>query len=115
VPANQQWTDTGLSVRRGERVAFYANGQVNLSAENNPAFISNASGNPAMTMPRGNLPVRTLPWGAAHRPHRGGAAVRESAENSSGVTMPAAGRLYLGVNDAAFDDNSGAFSVTVVR
>ena len=64
VPANQQWTDTGLSVRRGERVAFYANGQVNLSAENNPAFISNASGNPAMTMPRGNLPVRTLPWGA---------------------------------------------------
>jgi hypothetical protein len=29
--------------------------------------------------------------------------------------MPAAGRLYLGVNDAGPSDNSGAFTVTVVR
>jgi hypothetical protein len=114
VPANQQWTDTGLSVRRGERVAFYANGQVNLSADGNPAFTSNASGNPAMTMPRGNLPVKTLPWGAligrigAGQPFAIGG-------NGGAITMSAAGRLYLGVNDAAFDDNSGAFSVTVVR
>ena len=31
------------------------------------------------------------------------------------VTMPANGRLYLGVNDDEFGDNSGAFAVTIVR
>ena len=93
---------------------FYANGQVSLGGDGNPAFTSSAAGNPAMTMPRGGLPVRTLPWGAligrvgAGQPFAIGG-------NSSAVTMPAAGRLYLGVNDAAFDDNSGAFSVTAVR
>ena len=34
---------------------------------------------------------------------------------STPITMPAAGRLYLGVNDTNTSDNAGAFSVTVIR
>jgi len=114
VPANQQWTDTGLTVRRGERVAFYANGEVNLSADGNPAFTSNAGGNPAMTMPRGNLPVKTSAWGTLIGRVGAGQPFAIGSRGAA-MTMPAAGRLYLGVNDAAFEDNSGAFSVTIVR
>jgi len=114
VPANQQWTDTGLTVRRGERVAFYPSGEVHLSADSNPVFTSNAAGNPAMTMPRGNLPVRTSPWGALIARIGAGPAFTIGTGGRP-ITMPSAGRLYLGVNDAEFPDNSGAFSVTVVR
>ena len=33
--------------------------------------------------------------------------------NSSGITMPADGRLMLGVNDDNLNDNSGAFFVRI--
>ena len=36
-------------------------------------------------------------------------------DSSQPITMPAVGRLYLGVNDAGPSDNSGAFTVTIVR
>ncbi len=33
--------------------------------------------------------------------------------NSQAIVMPVAGRLYVGVNDDNFGDNSGFFAVTV--
>ena len=35
--------------------------------------------------------------------------------NSQPITMPANGRLYLGINDDEFGDNSGAFTVVINR
>ncbi len=35
--------------------------------------------------------------------------------NSQPITMPADGRLMLGVNDNEIGDNSGAFSVVVTK
>jgi hypothetical protein len=36
-------------------------------------------------------------------------------DNRNSVTMPATGRLWLGVNDDNFNDNAGSFKVTVIR
>jgi hypothetical protein len=35
--------------------------------------------------------------------------------NSQLISMPTNGRLYLGINDKSTGDNSGTFTVTIVR
>nr|MBA3296167.1 hypothetical protein [Acidobacteriota bacterium] len=35
--------------------------------------------------------------------------------NQTTVTMPAAGQLFLGINDDGFEDNAGEFRVEIAR
>jgi hypothetical protein len=108
VPANQRWTDTGITVRKGDRVSFNANGQVQLStaANDNATPAGAASGRrPSGPMPNvlaGALIARVGP-----------VAMFGIGNQTGALTMPADGRLFLGVNDDEVSDNQGEFTVDV--
>lgn len=109
VQANQPWTSTGITVKKGQRVTFVSTGEVQLSDDPND-----------IATPDGSKSSRR----AAAAPFQQGLAgaliakVGNSApfplgSNQQTITMPASGVLYLGVNDDGFGDNRGNFQVIV--
>jgi hypothetical protein len=108
VPASSGWVSTGLMVRRGERIAFNATGEVQLS--NNPADRARAAGTPR-TAPGAPLP--TVNAGALLG--RVGNGAPFGIGDQASVPMPDGGLLYLVVNDDERADNLGEFIVTVTR
>ncbi len=108
VPANQLWTDTGITVLRGESLQFQSSGDIMVS----PTQSSGLGGAPVPA--GGPLPVGSAGPGALIARVGNGAPFLLS-NNSSPVPMPAAGRLMLGVNDNDHTDNSGAFTVSISR
>jgi hypothetical protein len=110
VQANQPWTSTGITVRRGQRVSFTTTGQVQLSDDVNDI----ANGNGARSGRKAvNSPVPAAAAGALiGRIGTNGAAFPIGHDQQS-VVMPAAGVLYLGINDDGFADNRGNFQVIV--
>jgi hypothetical protein len=110
VNANQQWTDTGIDVKKGDRVAFQTTGEINFGP--NPGQNAGPDGNGNVRNPA--YPVGAMPAGGLI------GKVANSApfpigSNSQPITMPADGRLMLGVNDNEINDNNGAFSVVVTK
>ena len=108
VLANQQWTDSGISVVRGMRLQFSGSGDINLAA----GMSSGVGGSPAATSANVRYPVPNAPAGALIGRVGNGAPFAIGA-NTGPIAMPANGRLMLGVNDDHFPDNSGQYSVTV--
>lgn len=108
VAANQKWTPTGIVVRRGERVTFNANGEAQLST--NASDKGTASGAQRQSA---NSPVPAAPAGALIG--RVGNGEPFPIGNSATITMPAAGELFLGINDDEVGDNSGGFRVSIQR
>lgn len=108
VAANQAWTDTGLEVRRGEQIRFFASGDIMIS----PEASSGVGGSPLP--PSLPLPLPNAQVGAVIA-RVGNGAPFLVASNTSALTMPANGRLQIGVNDTVFSDNSGSFTVAVSR
>lgn len=111
VSPKQAWTSTGLTVRRGEVLTFNASGEVQLSGDTNDvatAFGSKA-GRKAANAPMPNVLAGALIGriGANGQPFAIGSGVS--------VPMPAAGQLFLGVNDDGYDDNQGEFRIDVTR
>ena len=111
VSAKQQWTPTGITVRRGEVLTFNTTGEIQLSADSNdiatPAGAKNARNAASAPLPRelagaliGRIGPRGEPFGIG---------------NLSTVTMPAAGVLFLGINDDELNDNNGEFRVQITR
>ena len=109
VAGNQPWTDTGITVNAGDRVQFQASGEIMFGRS--AGMNSSPDGNPAM---RGNYPDPTVPVGALIG-KVGNSAPFAIGMQTQPLGMPASGRLYLGVNDNDFKDNSGAFTVVVRR
>jgi hypothetical protein len=114
VPANQPWTDTGITVKKGDRVSFTTNGQITIGAGPNPEFIATADGSASNTSPRTAYPVPSMAVGGLIARVDNGAPF-PIGSNTQPITMPVNGRLYVGVNDDQFGDNSGAFAVTIRR
>jgi len=110
VSANQAWNDTGLDVRKGDRVAFRTTGQVNFGP--NPGQTASPDGNDQFR--KATYPVASMPVGALIG-KVGTSAPFPIGSNAQPITMPADGRLMLGVNDDEIGDNSGFFTVTVTR
>jgi len=110
VNANQPWTDTGITVRRGDRIAFSTTGQVAIRQGTTATLGPDGDPNES----RAGAPVQSVGVGALIGRIGTGAPFAIGA-NSQPITMPSAGRLYLGVNDAGTSDNSGSFVVTIVR
>lgn len=108
VPANQLWTDTGITVLRGESLQFQSSGDIMIS----PTQSSGLGGAPVPA--GGPLPVGSAGPGALIARVGNGAPFLLS-NNPSPVPMPAAGRLMLGINDNDHTDNSGAFTVSISR
>ena len=114
VAANQPWTDTGINVRRGDRVSFNTTGQIRVTSGTEPEGVAGSDGSGAFQGSRARYPVPSMPVGGLIF-KVGNSAPSPIGSNSQPITMPANGRLYLGVNDDEFGDNSGAFTVTIVR
>ena len=109
VEANQPWTDTGISVKKGDRVAFRATGQIQWvqSGEN-----AGPDGNDSVR--RQDYPVTAMPVGGLIG-KVGSSGPFPIGSNTQSIVMPAAGRLMLGVNDNVWTDNSGYFSVVITK
>ena len=108
VPARQRWTATGLTVRRGETLTFNASGEIRFGAGADARATAGGSGersneNPVPTATTGTLIGRV----GNGQPFAIGA--------QASVPMPAAGQLFLGVNDTHLDDNDGSFIVRIQR
>ena len=110
VEANRPWTDTGISVKKGDRVAFRATGQVKWVPS--PGDITGPDGNDSLRRP--DYPVTAMPVGGLIG-KVGNSAPFPIGSNTQSIVMPAAGRLMLGVNDNVFTDNSGYFSVVITK
>ena len=108
VSGRQQWTPTGMYVQRGQVVTFQSSGEIQLSGDTND--IATVDGAKAQRyVSRSPLP-RTL---AGALIGRIGNSRPFGIGSQTSVTMPAAGQLFLGVNDDSLNDNQGEFKVQV--
>src|SRR5262249_58313121 len=109
VSARMQWTSTGLSVRKGQRLTFATTGEIQLSDD--PNDLANADGSKnARYAP--NAPMRNVLAGALIG--RIGASGKPFAiGNQKMIVAPDTGLLLLGVNDDTLNDNRGNFQVVV--
>lgn len=110
VPANRAWTNTGIPVLRGQRIAFNAQGDIMIS----PTASSGPDGSPAVTSPTVRYPLQGVPAGALIG-RVGNGAPFPIGRNTQPITMPANGPLMLGINDDILNDNSGSYSVSLSR
>jgi hypothetical protein len=111
VAGNQQWTSTGFTVRRGERLTFNSTGEVTLSADQSDK-----------AQPAGAFSQRYAQNSPLPRVFAGALIARVGNGQpfpiggpTSSVTMPAAGQLFLGINDDDVNDNQGGFRVDIQR
>jgi hypothetical protein len=107
VGATERWTDTGLTVRAGDSLAFEADGPIQMSGDRGDTAEPAGSGRDAPGPLVRNAPAGTLI-----------ARIGNSAPFAVGARRtisraPATGRLYLGVNDDYLEDNAGEFRVMV--
>ena len=107
----QAWTATGMTVRKGEVLHFNATGEIQLSGDPNDVATAfgaksgrKAANAPLPTVLAGALIGRI---GATGQPFAIGSGVP--------VTMPAAGQLFLGINDDGYEDNQGELRVDITR
>ena len=112
VDARQIWTDTGITVNRGEMIAFRAGGQIQIG----PAQGETATPDGSTYGPRSGRGLRY----PAERVAPGALIGRIGNSEPFGIgmqtqplPMPASGRLQLGVNDNDPGDNNGFFTVVV--
>jgi hypothetical protein len=113
VPAQQGWTNTGIAVRRGEWVTFNTTGEIRLTTD--AADVAGAAGS-AANRTAANAPLPGTPVGALIG--RVGIGPVSSSQpfvigNQSRVQMPAAGVLFVGINDDHLADNAGEFRVEI--
>lgn len=109
VEANRNWTSTGMNVRRGERIAFEASGDIKIG----PSVGAGLDGNPDLAR-RLSYPVRSMAAGGLIG-RVGNTAPFSIGSNREPIVMPAGGQLQLGINDDNFRDNSGWFTVRIIR
>jgi hypothetical protein len=107
VDGNVDWVDSGIDVRRGDRIAVTATGQVQFGPGNTATPAGARGGSP-------NYPVPTAGAGGLIAKVGDSAPFAVGAGNRT-LTMPADGRLMFGINDDNVSDNSGSFGVTVRR
>ena len=109
VSATAGWVATAVYVRRTDRVQFSSGGQVQLSADGDD------KAGPAGSL-RGryasNAPAPTLLAGALIGRIDNGPPFA-IGDQTQALPVPAAGQLFLAVNDDQISDNQGAFVVTV--
>ncbi|MCX6549898.1 MAG: hypothetical protein NTY02_02625 [Acidobacteria bacterium] len=109
VPARQCWTDTGIYVNRGQTVSFNGSGEIQLSENRNDTAVVTGSklGRQSDSAPLPEVPVGALIGRVgSSRPFGIG-------DQRQPLGMPAAGELWLGVNDDHCPDNRGEFRVEV--
>ena len=115
VPGNSRGVDAGIDVRAGDQITFTATGtiiagqragQTGPDGARSSGFGSVVNSRPVPTAGVGALIgfIRTS-TGQSSQPFLIG--------SQQTYSVPADGRLYLGINDDNFNDNSGSFSVRI--
>lgn len=107
VQANQPWTSTGRTVRRGQSLTFSSTGEIQLSDDANDIADANGAKSARYAV---NAPMKQVLAGALIGRIGNGAPF---AVGNQTITMPASGVLFLGVNDDGFADNKGNFQVVI--
>lgn len=110
VSARNQWTPTGITVRRGETLTFSAEGEIRISS--NADDRATASGVVSQRFDPGAPMPRTLVGALIGRIGNGQPF---GIGTSNSFPAPDAGQLFLGINDSNVSDNDGSFQVTVQR
>jgi hypothetical protein len=109
LPANQQWLDTGVTVRQGQALTFRASGEITLSSDSNDKAIPQGS----LTGRRAaNAPARDILAGAVIGRIGNGQPFAIGAGPVT-INAPGAGRLYVGINDDVVTDNTGQFEIRI--
>jgi hypothetical protein len=109
IPANQQWTETDVTVNQGDNLELRVTGDIEYA----PNVRVSAAGAPRRTPGGPDVPLPNAPAGALiGRIDNGQPFV--IGRNSS-VRMPANGTLFLGINDDTVSDNSGSYRVIIAR
>jgi hypothetical protein len=110
VSAQQPWTNTRITVSKGQTLTFNTTGEVQLSADPNDKA-SSAGSSTGRRAPKsalaGELAGALIGKIGNGRPFGIG--------NQTSIVAPASGVLFLGVNDDAFGDNQGSFQVTISK
>lgn len=103
VDATHPWIDSGLTVRKGDRLVFHADGQIRWGAR--PDQVAGPEGHDAKAgkLGAGGLIGRV---GSSGKPFVVG-------NTRAPIVMTKSGKLFLGINDFVFKDNSGSFTVTI--
>lgn len=109
IQANQPWTSTGITVRKGQRVTFSTTGQVQLSDD--PNDIAGSAGSKTGRVAANSPLGQNLAGALIAKIGPNGAPFPIGDQTS--VAVPTAGVLYLGVNDDGFGDNKGNFQVVI--
>jgi hypothetical protein len=109
VPGNVQWTNTGFTVSRGQRLRFEPSGEIRMS------FSGDDVARPAGALSfrfAEKAPIPTVPAGALIG-RIGNGQPFPIGDTTQAFDMPDTGRLFLGVNDDHVADNSGNFVVRI--
>jgi hypothetical protein len=110
VSGRQAWTPTGLIVRRGEVLNLNITGEVQLSGD--AADVAGPTGSKSGRYAANSALPRVFAGALIGRIGNG---TPFGIGNQATLTMPAAGQLFLGVNDDGFEDNAGEFRVEITR
>jgi hypothetical protein len=110
VEANRAWTDTGLVVNAGERISFNVDGTVAFGT--GAGMTAGPDGNKEMP-PNARFAVPNMAVGGLIGRISNGRPFAIGSVRS--LDMPVGGRLFLGVNDDHFEDNSDGFNVEIYR
>jgi hypothetical protein len=106
VGGDRQWVDTGINVQAGDTVSINATGQIRVARDGGSITAGGVSSGrtDGATMPTANVGGLVARFGDSAPLFIGESRTFRTAVG---------GRLYVGVNDNFFDDNTGAFNVTV--
>jgi hypothetical protein len=109
VPGNVQWTNTGISVSRGQMLRFESSGEIRLS------FNGNDVARPAGALSGRMTPQTPMPSiiAGALIARIGNGQPFAIGDQTQALGMSGEGRLFLGVNDDHVADNSGNFVVRI--
>lgn len=108
VSSQQHWSPTGISLNRGEVFAVNASGEISIRGADGPKASPAGTGqtDPANPMP-------SVQTGALIG--RIGTGQPFLIGTASNIAAPAAGQLFLGINDSNVSDNQGSYQVDIQR
>jgi hypothetical protein len=108
VPANRQWTPTGIRVNQGDVLRFTSTGEIRFTG--NAEDRAGVAGSPAHKFVAGSPLPAALAGALIGRIDNG---LPFGIGDQTTINVPASGLLYLGTNDDNVSDNSGQFQVVI--
>ncbi len=112
VNANQAWTDTGIDLDPNMTVEIVADGQITYDSRSYVGPDGNRS------LDRDGYPVRNVGVGAMiarirYSDGRESSPIFIGTRNQATTRQNEYGRLFIGINDDNFSDNTGSYRVTI--